>query len=156
MQKSIHFLISCASLLWILISCNQTEKQVPESALRPGATIAEGQIPVGQIVNGKPLMDIDEAQFLDQWNQELKMSGIASNLTTLEIFEYQSQFYLIARGEKFKSSKLIETDVKGRAFAAGISCTTSDCSDEIECIPINKFQCSPCSNGGTCVKTVTL
>ncbi|MEO1415972.1 MAG: hypothetical protein AAFW00_11855 [Bacteroidota bacterium] len=156
MQKSIFLFISCVSLLWLLTSCSQTDKQVPESALRPGTTISEGQMPVGEIINGKPRLDIDEAQFLDQWNRDLKLSGITSNLTKLELLEYQSQFYLMARGEQFQSSKLIETDLQGRAFVAGIMCTTSDYSSEMRCMPQNKLQCFPCQNKGKCVKTISL
>ena len=156
MKKDVLLLLPCLSLLWMLASCHQTEKQVPESALRPRATITEDQKAIGEIVNGKPQLDLDEAQFLDQRNRDLKLSGITSNLTKLELLEYQSQFYLMARGEKFQSSKLIETDVQGRAFVAGIMCTISDYSSEMGCMPQNKLQCFPCQNKGKCVKTISL
>lgn len=118
---------------------------------------------VGVISNGIPTLTINTAQAITDYNANLlQASGINGNFTSLELLQLGNGTYLlIFKGETYSSSFYVKSDAAGNLMAsAGLSCTTSACSQETYgCIPQYNGgdigSCTPCANGGVCTKTVS-
>ncbi|MCX8019352.1 MAG: hypothetical protein N2747_02525, partial [Chitinophagaceae bacterium] len=120
---------------------------------------------IGEVRDGKPVLTTPNETLLKEYNAFLlKNAGIDGQFTKVELKSYDGTYYfLVYTGSKYKSHLLIKID-GNRVSTAGVSCTTSDWASETHgCVPkpgtgpdAGSIYCTPCSNNGKCIKTVTV
>lgn len=146
---------------------NSKESQVEELEVTSDLKkeVEGNWLEVGVVRDGQPVITGDKEALLKSWNSNLlKLSGIRVNFTDVYIDGTDGDYQLIFRSTDYRSSFYVKRNGSVSLFAAGdTSCTTSDCSQETEgCIvkyelskPGAPGYCSPCANGGKCIKTTS-
>ena len=118
---------------------------------------------VGRIENGQPVLTINKEQAISRYTRNLKdRSNIEARFTDVKIVAYNSESYaLVFTGARYSSSFGMRKMGQNNLVAnLTTSCTTSECITEtMGCVPNynggDVAGCRPCSNGGTCTKTVS-
>ena len=112
---------------------------------------------IGRFENGQPVLDINKAQALRNFNRSMQsLTDIEDTFTEVKIVQHLDYSYaLVFVGRSHLASFLVRNTGNGWLdVMASTTCTTTECSEEAKgCIPKTGGGCTPCNNGGTCTKT---
>jgi hypothetical protein len=144
MKKSFFYLAT----LILIFSCNaKSQTNTVET-------------PIGYLVNNEPVFSVQKQMLISIFKKNLlNLSGIEAPFTDARIVkDAEGNYFLVFTGGIYKSTFSVFVKNNNQLIArAGITCTTSDCADELTgCIPrVSGTACTPCENKGKCTKTVS-
>lgn len=163
-QKIKHIAILLFSVM--LIACNNNPKENNKSKDKSASLTSSNDttIVIATVNDGVASFVADSSTLRNDWQ------NFISNLPDLEPCELNhiqivsdegsTKYYLVVSGtmnnQPLKATIELEQGAPTCLIVSGltVSCVTTDCSSEPECIPFG-VTCTPCSNGGKCTKTVT-
>lgn len=109
---------------------------------------------IGKVENGQAVLTANQTELLQKWNAILEnKSQIKADLTSLSIQQIDDKYYLVAQGEEYKSTLLLNAQSNGTLQAGKITCTTKSCAHNDGCIPQGDH-CTACT--GDCSKSTSI
>jgi len=136
--------------LCTLTSCSD-QTTTDESKIQ----LRSSDVVVGNVSSGNATLTRSAATILTNWNLTLNQSGTPVNLKSVTIEEGANGYYLLARGDNFKSVTSLHYDSGSGIltyFDGTVTCTTSACATNSGCEVVGK-KCSHCQ--GDCTKTTS-
>ncbi|MEM6719992.1 MAG: hypothetical protein AAF611_11775 [Bacteroidota bacterium] len=144
---------------------NRTESNIPD--------ITANVIQIGYIKDGTPEMTFDTKKALRTLSRNMRKIGVNETYTSVYVANVGNAYNLLFEGDTYRTSfyvEVVESDTDSETVSTTrrnalvvhheITCTTSECSQESTgCVVKYDAEngdlpyCSPCANGGKCIKT---
>jgi len=153
---------------FVFLACENNHEQNNNSTDKSTSLVTanDSTIVIATLIGGVTTFVADPDDLKSDWQQFLNNQGqfedCTLNSVEIKLSADSSTYFLVVFGktsgdEDMKSTIELELDAPSCLMITGytVTCTTTDCSSELNgCIPVG-LSCTACENQGKCTKSVT-